>query len=138
MLEIRKLTNKDLFKVIEMLSKIAGTAGRELSGMITSKKAEAPKNLIEKAEAEKQQEEMGLQIAMVIFETCFRHVQQDLIDWFASLCDMPTEEYLNLPPETTLQIMEQLTQAQEATSFFTRAWELSKLMKLLGSPSTEK
>lgn len=138
-IKIRALTNRDFFTVVDMLSKISGTAGRELTGLISSKKeTPKPKNLAEKAATEKQQEEMGIQIAMIIFETCYKHVQQDLINWFASLCGKTTDEFLDLPPETTIQIMEQLTEAQEATSFFTRALGLFKSMNKSGNPSTEK
>jgi hypothetical protein len=138
-LKIRSLTNRDFFTVVNMLSKISGAAGRELASMISSKNAEKPKNLAEKEVADKQAEEMGIQIAMVIFNTCYEHVQQDLINWFASLCNMSADDYLDkLPPDTTLQIIDQLTKAQEATSFFTHALQLFKRMNKFGNPSTEK
>lgn len=139
-IKIRPLTNRDFFTVVDMLSKISGTAGRELTGLISSKKeTPKPKNLAEKAAAEKQQEEMGIQIAMIIFETCYKHVQQDLINWFASLIGKTPDQYLDeLPPETTIQIMEQLTEAQEATSFFTRALGLFKSMNKSKNQSIEK
>jgi hypothetical protein len=139
-LKIRPLTNRDFFTVVDMLSKISGTAGRELRGLIISdKKTEKPKNLTEKKAADKQAEEMGIQIAMIIFNTCYEHVRQDLINWFASLCGMTADDYLdNLPPDATLQIMEQLAEAQESTSFFTHALRLFKRMNKSGNLSTEK
>jgi peptide subunit release factor RF-3 len=131
---IRPLTNGDLFKVIGMLSKISGAAGRELAGLISSRKTE-PKG---KNDADQQDEQLGIQLATVVFQACYEHVEHDLIDWFASLCNKTKDEYMELPPDTTIQIIDQLMGAEEATSFFTRALVLFKRIKPSGNQSTEK
>lgn len=141
-IKIRPLTNRDFFTVVNMLSKISGEAGRVMSGLITSKKTVKAGS---KEDAE-QLEALGQQIALAVLEACYKHVQDDLIKWFASLVDevtdaegnivryngskkMTVNEYLDkLPPSTTLQIFEQLKNAPEAKDFFTRAWRLSKEM----------
>lgn len=128
--KIRPLTNRDFFTVVDMLSKIGGVAGRELSGLISSKKTVKP--------TDQQMEEVGQQIALIVLETCYKHVRQDLIDWFASLCEKTADEFLDMPPETTLQVMEQLTEAQETKDFFTRAFALFKKTNLSGKVSTKK
>lgn len=122
-IKIRPLTNRDFFTVVDMLTKISGEAGRVMSGLITSKKTVK----VGSKEDTKQLEELGQQIALAVLETCYKHVRDDLIKWFASLVGKSVSEYLDkMPPETTLQIIEQLKEAQETKDFFTRAWRLFK------------
>ena len=132
-IKIRPLTNRDFFTVVNMLSKISGEAGRVMSGLITSRKTVKAGS---KEDAE-QLEALGQQIALAVLEACYKHVQDDLIKWFASLLDevtdaegntvryngkMTVNEYLDkLPPSTTLQIIGQLKDAPETEDFFTRA-----------------
>src|SRR5690554_5847106 len=139
-IKIRPLTNRDFFTVVDMLSKISGEAGRVMSGLITSRRTVKAGS----KEDTEQMEALGQQIALAVLEACYKHVQDDLIKWFASLLDevtdaegntvryngkMTVKEYLDkLPPSTTLQIFEQLKDAPETKDFFTRAWRLSKEM----------
>lgn len=133
--KIRALTNRDFFTVVDMLSKISGAAGREVSGLITSKKTVKAGS----KEAEKQMEELGQQVALAVLETCYKHVRDDLIKWFASLAGKTVNEYLDqMPPETTIQIIEQLKEAQETKDFFTRAWQLFKQIQPSKNQSTKK
>ena len=147
-IKIRPLTNRDFFTVVDMLSKISGEAGRVMSGLITSRRTVKAGS---KEDAE-QLETLGQQIALAVLEACYKHVQDDLIKWFASLLDevtdaegntvryngkMTVKEYLDkLPPSTTLQIFEQLKDAPETKDFFTRAWRLSKEMNKSASQFT--
>ena len=134
-IKIRPLTNRDFFTVVDMLTKISGEAGRVMSGLITSKKTVKAGS----KEDAKQLEEIGQQIALAVLETCYKHVRDDLIKWFASLAGKSVSEYLDkMPPETTLQIIEQLKEAQEAKDFFTRAWRLFKEMNKSANQFTGK
>lgn len=133
--KIRSLTNRDFFTVVDMLSKISGEAGRVMSGLITSRKTIKAGS---KEDAE-QMEALGQQIALAVLEACYKHVRDDLIKWFASLIGKSVNEYLDqMPPVTTLQIIEQLKDAPEAKDFFTRAWRLSKEMNAFASQFTGK
>ena len=134
-IKIRPLTNRDFFTVVDMLSKISGEAGRVMSGLITSRKTVKAGS----KEDTEQMEALGQQIALAVLEACYKHVRDDLIKWFASLIGKSVNEYLDqMPPETTLQIIEQLKEAQETKDFFTRAWRLSKEMNAFASQFTEK
>jgi hypothetical protein len=134
-IKIRPLTNRDFFTVVNMLSKISGEAGRVMSSLITSRKTVKAGS---KEDAE-QLEALGQQIALAVLEACYKHVQDDLIKWFASLIGKSVNEYLDqMPPSTTLQIIEQLKEAQETKDFFTRAWRLSKEMSKSASQFTGK
>lgn len=141
-IKIRPLCNSDFFAVVDMLMKLGNDAGREVTNLISSKKTdkkqkkdeEKQNNKQEKTEEEQErerenQERETIFLGFTVIQTCYKHVQGDLIKWFASLCEKTKEEYLALPPETTLQIMEYLAEAQEAKSFFTRAWQLFSKMK---------
>ena len=134
-IKIRPLTNRDFFTVVDMLTKISGEAGRVMSGLITSKKTVKAGS----KEDAKQLEEIGQQIALAVLETCYKHVRDDLIKWFASLVGKSVSEYLDkMPPETTIQIIEQLKEAQETKDFFTRAWQLFKQIQPSKNQSTKK
>ena len=134
-IKIRPLTNRDFFTVVNMLSKISGEAGRVMSGLITSRKTVKAGS----KEDTEQMEALGQQIALAVLEACYKHVQDDLIKWFASLAGKSVSEYLDkMPPETTLQIIEQLKEAQETKDFFTRAWRLFKEINKSASQFTEK
>lgn len=134
-IKIRPLTNRDFFTVVDMLSKISGEAGRVMSGLITSRKTVKAGS----KEDAKQLEEIGQQIALAVLEACYKHVREDLIKWFASLVDKSVDEYLDqMPPETTIQIIEQLKEAQETKDFFTRAWQLFKQIQPSKNQSTKK
>lgn len=134
-IKIRPLTNRDFFTVVNMLSKISGEAGRVMSGLITSRKTVKAGS---KEDAE-QLEALGQQIALAVLEACYKHVQDDLIKWFASLIGKSVNEYLDqMPPVTTLQIIEQLKDAPEAKDFFTAAWRLAREMSKSASQFTGK
>lgn len=134
-IKIRPLTNRDFFTVVNMLSKISGEAGRVMSGLITSRKTVKAGS---KEDAE-QLEALGQQIALAVLEACYKHVQDDLIKWFASLIGKSVNEYLDqMPPVTTLQIIEQLKDAPEVKDFFTAAWRLAREMSKSASQFTGK
>lgn len=123
--KIRSLTNRDFFTVVDMLSKISGEAGRVMSGLITSRRTVKAGS----KEDTEQLEALGQQIALAVLEACYKHVRDDLIKWFASLIGKSVNEYLDqMPPVTTLQIIEQLKDAPEAKDFFTAAWRLAREM----------
>ena len=127
-LKIRPICNEDFFTVVDMLMKLGSDAGREVTNLISSKKPDKKQKKTDEG-----QEKETLFLGMLVIQTCYKHVKEDLIKWFASLCEKTKEEYLALPPETTLQIMEYLVEAQEAKSFFTRAWRLFNKIRPSGN-----
>ena len=132
--KIRALTNEDFFTVVDMLMKLGSDAGRDVTSLISSKKKADSGQ--ERTPEEEERETIFL--GLTVIQTCYKHVKDDLIKWFASLCGKSVKEYLALPPETSLQVMEYLAEAQEARSFFTRAWRLFKKIKPSAKPSIAK
>ena len=130
-LKIRSLTNQDFFTVVDMLTNLSAGAGRDIAGLISSKKPV-------KEQTDEEQENQTLMTGILVIQTCYKHAKDDLIKWFASLCNKSVKEYLAMPPETTIAVMEYLAEAQEARSFFTRAWRLFKKMKPSGKRPTAK
>ena len=124
---IRPLTNADLFTVIGMLKKIGDTTGSKLTGLFTSATGDAPKKGKETAE------DLATRIGFMVLGELYENLVGDLKAWFASLCNVTIDEYLAMPPETTIDIIEQLTESENTQHFFSRALALSKKMSAFGS-----
>jgi hypothetical protein len=62
----------------------------------------------------------------------------DLQGWFASLIGKTFDEYMELPPQTTLEIIDCLVDSEETKGFFSHALQLYKKMNLLGNRSSAK
>jgi len=116
--QIRPLKNKDFFTVVEMLMKVKGAIGTQLRNLKAEEKPATPESSTE--EAGKATEERGKKVIGTILEILYAEVKDDLISWFADLCQVTPEDYMELPLETTVDVVESLVDA----SFFTRAWGL--------------
>jgi len=80
----------------------------------------------------------SIQLGILVLTELYDNVIGDLQAWFASLIDKSLEDYMNLPPETTLEIIEQLVDSEETKGFFSHALQLYKKMSLLGNRSSAK
>lgn len=115
---IRKFTVKDLFTVIGMLKEVAKSS-TELTKLISSRK----KSNDDETEAP---EGASAEIGIRVLIACYEAVYDPCIEWFASLIEKTVEEFLSLPAESALQIIEQIVEAEDAKNFFTSAWNLFK------------
>jgi hypothetical protein len=123
--KIRKLKNADMFLVIGLLEKAIKVSGSSLKNMFVSATESATSSDAgEAAPATERMAEVGLMVLSELYKT----VVDDLQAWFASLLNISTAEYLDLPPDTTLDIIEQLTNGEDSRRFFSRALQLSKTM----------
>jgi hypothetical protein len=77
---------------------------------------------------------VGLKILKMLLET----LREDTRKWFASLVEKTPEEFKKLPFDTEIRIIEQLTEAKEASDFFTGALRLYKKMQGLAEKSLDK
>lgn len=122
-MEIRKLKTEDVFTVVDMLRKIGGVTGKQIKTLFTSSDDES-----KKAKTKEQVEKVGVEVAFLLLETCYKETKDDLVAWFASLCQVKPEEFYQLPADTFLDIIEELTTSKDAENFFLRAWSLYKKM----------
>ena len=130
-MKIRPLTTGDMFTVIGMLKKVGDSTGGKLTGLFSSAAGDAPKGA-------PNAEELAVRLGFMVLGELYSNLVDDLKTWFASLCGVGLEEYLAMPPETTLEIIDQLTESEDTKRFFSHAWQLYKKIGSLKKPSTAK
>lgn len=125
MYTIRKLTNRDLLTVVGMLKKlVAAGTGDDIAGLFVPAVGDSPK--------EGEAKDPTIRLGFIVLTKLFDNLFDDFVKWIASLLGMPYEEYLELPPESTLDIIDQLVEGEDSKRFFKRAWELSRKMQAFG------
>jgi len=132
--EVRELTNQDIFTVAKMLLKTVQSGNKEIAEIYKKHKEEQQKMINEKQEkGEKITEEdmvsEGIQVAMEIFYILLEHSEKELMKWLADLCDMNYTEFRDAPVYTMPQVIEQLAEQENLKSFFQSAYSLYKKMK---------
>jgi len=119
---IRKLKTSDLFTVTGLLKKVAKSG---LSEMIVAESKSDSKII-----------DSPIKIGLLVLTVLYDNVVDDLILWFASLCNVTKEEYMESDVNTTLDIIDYLSTNEDCKSFFLRASDLVKTIP--GLPSTTK
>lgn len=117
--KIRKYNVGDLFFAVKMISAITGSAGDELKTLFSGVGSNAGKELTEAEE-----KEQGVAVVMMLLNKCFVAVEDKLQVFMASLCSMSKEEFLKLPADAVLDIIEQIAESKESKDFFLRACQL--------------
>ncbi|MDR2593003.1 MAG: hypothetical protein LBC59_09440 [Chitinispirillales bacterium] len=102
-----------MFTFVDLLSSVAGTAGQQLKNLLMV--GGGPD--ISEAEAK----ERGVEFVLVVLNKSYSGAKDQLIKWFASLTEMTVDEFLAAPPETVLDVMDELISRPESVSFFKRA-----------------
>lgn len=126
-IKIRPLKTADIFLVIGMLKKISNT---KLSNLFISDTTATKK--------EKPDPSQSVRLGMMILSELYDNVIGDLQAWFASLINKTVEEYMDMPAETTLDIIDFLVDDKDAKSFFSHALQLYKKIGKSGSGSKSK
>jgi hypothetical protein len=126
-MEIRPLTNGDLFAVVAMLKKVGDSAGSgRLTELFSSATAESGKK-------EPDMDAMSIRLGFMVLSELYNNLVGDLQAWLASLYNLSLPEYMALPPDTTIDAIEQLAEGEETKRFFSRAWQLYKKMSSYGN-----
>ena len=116
---MRAYNVSDVFTMVDLLSGIAGSAGDELRGLLTS-----GSSAVDDDNEDKIAQERGFQLVMFVLSRCYAGCKDKLITWFASLCEMSEKEFLAQPPETVLDVIEEIASRKESKDFFSRAYRL--------------
>lgn len=131
-MEIRSLINRDLFTVVGMLKKTGEIAGSEkLSELFSAAAGDSAKKDINL-------DKVSTRLGFLVLSELYDKVSDDLQNWFASLCSKKLDEFMEMPAETTLEIIDQLVHKEDTRRFFSRAWELYKKIASLKTPFTAK
>jgi len=136
-MEIRKLKNGDIFRVVAMLRKVGGNAA-ELTKLISSakKNKKEQKNTAEAVavtDNDSESAEVFVAVGTKVLMACYDAVSEDFINWMADLAGVSRAEFDDLPPTTTLEIIDQLVTGEDARHFFTTAWQLFNKIRQSGS-----
>jgi len=126
-MNIRPLKTSDVFIVIGMLKKIGNT---KLSNLFVSDPTSTKK--------EKPDQNQSIQLGIAVLTELYDNVIDDLQNWFASLIGKSHKEYMDMPAETTLDIIDYLVSNKDAKGFFSRALQLYKKIGKSGSGSKSK
>jgi len=128
-MQIRNLKTKDMLAVIGMLMKVGGGVRKELARMIVSRTSQSSQSS-KKTSSDERITQM-VNIALTVLTACYENVYDDFIEWLASLCGengVTVAEYNELPVETTLDLIDQLANAEDTQRFFSRVWQLFNRM----------
>lgn len=127
-IKIRSLKVKDRAVLAEMVKKMVDKMGNNnllnfiIPDASTAKQGKADNSSFAT---------IGLQILRMLLDA----LGDDMRKWFASLVEKTPEEFDELPFDTEIIILEQLTEAKEANDFFTGALRLYKKMQGLAEKS---
>jgi hypothetical protein len=124
-IKIRRLTNADLMRVIQLFKKV----GEDSTSKITELFYSSTGDEVEKKD-KKGLEETGVKIVSYALFELYDRVTFEFVEWIASLVDKTYDEFMQMEAEYTIDIIEALVENEKR--FFTRALQLSKTMKLFG------
>jgi hypothetical protein len=138
-IKIRTLKRKDRKTVAAMLRKLADKIGSNgILNIISSEKKsdKADENAAaDSADAGKVFAKIGIDLV----KTALEFLEDDVAAWFADLVGKTPEEFDEMPFDVEMVIIDQLVNAEEANSFFTRALQIyNKIRKSVTTVSTEK
>lgn len=126
-MKLRPLKTADVFTVIGMFKKIGNT---KLANIFVSDATATKK--------EKPDPNKSIQLGIMVLTELYDNVIGDLQTWFASLIDKSLNEYMDMPPETTLDIIDELVNSEESKGFFSRALQLYKKINKSGNSGKNK
>jgi len=135
-MKIRAFNVGDVFTVVKMISAIAGKAGKDLRTAFSSSSTDV--SGMSEAEKEAVAHEQGIELMMFIIDRCFDAVEDQLKAWFASLCGMKKDEFLALPADSVLDVVDQIVTQDGAKDFFSKAYQLYKKMNGFASSTNGK
>lgn len=125
-IKIRSLTVNDRKRLSSLIQKLADKVGdRSMLNMISSQIKDSGAVGDSNTEKEDGYTQVGIKILLKIVEI----LETETHAWFADLIGVTEEEFLKLPMDTEMIIIEQIVNAQEASSFFTKALQLFKRIK---------
>ena len=130
-IKIRSLKVKDRIVLAEMVKKLADKLGdNNLLNFISPNESAVKSDKADNTNFTI----IGLRVLKMLLET----LGEDMREWFASLIDKTPEEFDELPFDTEIKIIEQLTDSREANDFFTGALRLYKKMQGYADQSLNK
>jgi len=110
---MRKYNVADVFTIVDLLSSIAGSSGDSLRNLLRSGDG-----------TDEEAEDRGIELVLYVLNKSYMGCKEKLIQWFASLLEISVDEFLSKPPETVLEVIEEIGNRKESKDFFSRAFRL--------------
>lgn len=139
-IKVRRLNTLDLVRVAKLIKKVMDevkgdmkAAREQVTAKVTAEEG-TNEHKQQTAELERQQAAARQELGLAIFQQAFDAAENEVIDLLASVAKMTREEFLNAPIETPLEVVEQLSNAEDLVNFIKRAQGLVK--KLSRNKST--
>jgi len=114
---MRQYRVEDVFTVVDFLSNIAGASGESLRTLLRSGNGNM---------SEEEAEDRGIELVLLVLQKAYSGCKDKLIAWLASLSELSVDEFMAKPPETVLEVIEEISNRKESVSFFKRAFALFK------------
>jgi len=125
---MRKYTAADVFTVVDLLSSIAGSSGDSLRSLLRS----------DGGGTDEEAEDRGIELVLYVLNKSYMGCKDKLIQWFASLLEISVDEFLSKPPETVLEVIEEIGNRKESKDFFLRAFRLFNKTDCSERPTRDK
>ena len=126
-LKIRKLKISDRKRLSALISKLINKTGDDSIANIISSAVTETANKSD----DSKQPMSHVQVGIKIMSTLLNVLEEETQDWFADLVGVKKEEFLELPIDSEVQIIEQIINAEESSSFFTTASRVYKKINVL-------
>jgi len=127
-IQIRPLTIQDRKKLSAMIQKLAVMVGdQSMLNLISSQIGKA--KAAEAVDNEKSSAEIYTQVGLTILRKILEVLEEETHEWFSDLIGVTKEEFLQLPIDTEVIIIQQIVDSAEASSFFTKALQLFSRIK---------
>ena len=128
-IKIRVLKVADRKRLSAMIEKLVDVAGDD---SLLNKISSAISSLKGKDEVEgKESEESAIKVGIEILTTLLKTLESETHEWFSELISVSKEEFLELPIDTELIIIDQIVKSKESSNFFTIASQLYSKIELL-------
>ena len=141
-IKIRKLKVSDRKRLSALIKTLAETAKDESLLNVISSALSAPPASSNYAEAkdgkEEKKEESIILVGIRMLQSLLSILEDETQQWFMDLIDVSEEEFLSLPIDTEMLIIEQLVESEEAKSFFIIASRLYNKINVLQTKFTAK
>jgi hypothetical protein len=133
-IKIRPLKQKDRKTVAVMIRKLADKVGTNGLMNIIVADTDAKKTDAKTPQKSDTFTRIGVEIVKQLLDV----LEEDVVAWFADLIGKTPEEFAEMPFDIEMNIIEQLTNSEDANSFFTRALRVFNKMKKYAPESLTK
>ena len=121
-IKIRKLKVSDRKKLSQLILKLSDeVGGTDFTNLISS---QVSKTTSEPADDAENDTNSYMQIGLKMLQAVLHTLEEETHEWFADLIGTDKETFLTMPIDTEPEIIKQIVDAPESSSFFTKALHL--------------